>query len=92
MLDALRGTGVSFVADNMALYWPPTVERSVKTNVWGPEKYLVEHNELGRGFDSTSTLQEDHTAEKKLIRKVDLRLLPILGGLYAISLVDRVNV
>jgi hypothetical protein len=30
--------------------------------------------------------------EKALIRRVDRRLLPILGALYAISLVDRVNV
>jgi hypothetical protein len=30
--------------------------------------------------------------ENELIRKVDRRLLPILGALYAISLIDRVNV
>lgn len=30
--------------------------------------------------------------EKALIRKVDWRLLPILGALYAIALIDRVNV
>lgn len=30
--------------------------------------------------------------EKQLMRKVDWRLLPILGALYAIALVDRVNV
>ncbi|KAH0562490.1 hypothetical protein GP486_002819 [Trichoglossum hirsutum] len=34
----------------------------------------------------------DRTYEAKLIRKVDYRLLPILGALYAISLIDRVNV
>ncbi len=32
-----------------------------------------------------------HT-ENRLIRKIDLRLLPILGALYSIALIDRVNV
>ncbi|KAK2737423.1 hypothetical protein FQN57_007513 [Myotisia sp. PD_48] len=30
--------------------------------------------------------------EKRLIRKIDFRLLPILGGLYSIALVDRTNI
>ncbi|KAJ9636860.1 hypothetical protein H2199_007854 [Coniosporium tulheliwenetii] len=34
----------------------------------------------------------DKEAEHKLIRKVDWRLLPILGALYAIALIDRVNI
>jgi hypothetical protein len=34
----------------------------------------------------------DQEYERKLIRKVDYRLLPILGALYAVSLIDRVNV
>lgn len=37
-------------------------------------------------------LEDCHPREKQLIRKVDLRLLPILGALYAIALVDRLNV
>ena len=34
----------------------------------------------------------DHNYEKKLIRKIDGRLLPILGLLYSIALIDRVNI
>ena len=34
----------------------------------------------------------DAQTEKKLIRRVDWRLLPILGALYSIALIDRVNV
>jgi len=34
----------------------------------------------------------DHAAEHKLMRKVDWRLLPILGALYSISLIDRTNI
>lgn len=34
----------------------------------------------------------DGIDEKKLIRKVDWRLLPILGALYSISFIDRGNV
>lgn len=37
-------------------------------------------------------LEEVGPREKKLMRKVDWRLLPILGALYAIALIDRVNV
>lgn len=43
-------------------------------------------------LDSSIASEESHASEKNLVRKIDLRLLPILGGLYAISLVDRVNV
>ena len=34
----------------------------------------------------------DARTEKKLLRKVDYRLVPILAALYSISVVDRVNV
>ncbi len=34
----------------------------------------------------------DKHTESKLIRKIDHRLLPILGALYSIALIDRVNV
>ncbi|KIY02455.1 uncharacterized protein Z520_02594 [Fonsecaea multimorphosa CBS 102226] len=37
-------------------------------------------------------LEYDKQAENKLIRRIDWRLLPILGALYSIALVDRVNV
>jgi len=34
----------------------------------------------------------DAVAERKLMRKIDWRLLPILGALYSISLIDRTNI
>ncbi|OCT49794.1 putative transporter [Cladophialophora carrionii] len=34
----------------------------------------------------------DKHRENKLIRKIDFRLLPILGALYSIALIDRVNI
>lgn len=37
-------------------------------------------------------LEYDHHSEKALVRKVDWRLLPILGALYSIALIDRVNI
>lgn len=37
-------------------------------------------------------IEFDQKSEKKLVRKIDARLLPILGALYSIALVDRVNV
>ncbi|RPA99625.1 MFS general substrate transporter [Choiromyces venosus 120613-1] len=33
----------------------------------------------------------DLAYEKRIIRKVDLRLLPILGALYSVALIDRAN-
>jgi hypothetical protein len=57
------------------------------------------HNEALKGSgDVTPDIQQlesfdyDKHAEKKLIRRIDVRLLPILGCLYAIAAVDRVNV
>ncbi|KAH6621950.1 major facilitator superfamily domain-containing protein [Boeremia exigua] len=34
----------------------------------------------------------DGIEEKRLVRKIDWRLLPILGALYSISLIDRTNI
>lgn len=61
-------------------------------NVHGLQKDHVEYQGLDLSRNSSSITEENHASEKRLIRKVDLRLLPILGALYAISLVDRVNV
>jgi len=36
--------------------------------------------------------EHDHARSKALIRKIDRRLLPILGALYSIALIDRINV
>lgn len=44
------------------------------------------------GVDSPTFQEHDPHYEKVLIRKIDRRLLPILGALYSIALVDRVNV
>lgn len=35
---------------------------------------------------------DDENEEKRLVRKVDRRLLPILGALYSIAFIDRANV
>jgi hypothetical protein len=40
--------------------------------------------------DDTS-VQYDAKFEKRVIRKVDIRLLLILGALYSIALIDRTN-
>lgn len=34
----------------------------------------------------------DPVMKKRVLRKIDLRLLPILGTLYCISLIDRTNI
>jgi hypothetical protein len=35
---------------------------------------------------------EDPRMERRVLRKIDLRLLPILGALYTIALIDRTNI
>lgn len=58
-----------------------------------PEGFNAEHKE--EPFQSSpeqSYVERDVAYEKKLVRKVDRRLLPILGALYSIALIDRVNV
>jgi hypothetical protein len=60
------------------------------------EKSDFNHREMQKD-ESPSPIPQDRLeydphAEKKLIRKIDWRLLPILGALYSIALIDRVNI
>ena len=52
----------------------------------------VEHKEGQVTPPSQENVYFDQKTEKKLIRRIDYRLLPILGALYSIALIDRVNV
>lgn len=63
------------------------------------ENDVAVHDETLKGKEGDVTPPPQHdlsdfdaSVEKKLIRKIDLRLLPILGALYSIALIDRVNV
>lgn len=38
-----------------------------------------------------SSKQVDASFERKTVRRVDMRLLPLLGALYALALIDRTN-
>lgn len=51
-----------------------------------------ENGGIGSNSPPSSADEFDPHNEKKLMRKVDWRLLPILGALYSIALIDRVNV
>ena len=53
---------------------------------------LTESTTKDSGVQTEPTLVYCRAYEKALMRKVDHRLLPILGALYAVSLIDRVNV
>lgn len=60
------------------------------------EDSLVEHNSTmgsteGNELPSNVPAYDSRT-EKKLLRKIDYRLVPILAALYSISVIDRVNV
>lgn len=67
-----------------------------------PEKHSsisAAHLETTSSVPPESQLQEalqhgddlDSKVVRRLIRKVDLRIMPALGLLYALSLIDRVN-
>ncbi|KAF8537938.1 major facilitator superfamily domain-containing protein [Trichophaea hybrida] len=56
------------------------------------EKDTLEH--VDHAGSSSSDIREagfDEVYEKKLIHKVDWRLLPMLGALYSVALIDRIN-
>lgn len=52
-------------------------------------RHLDDAGKDGIRFSSDYAIDEAH--QKKVIRRIDLRLLPILGMMYSISLVDRTN-
>lgn len=60
-----------------------------------PEQDFVERADSGPKISSTND-PESHEVDaafaKRTLRRVDLKLLPILAVLYSISLIDRVNI
>ncbi|GAA5999145.1 uncharacterized protein JCM10292_001622 [Rhodotorula paludigena] len=60
------------------------------------EKHRVEHRELAnaqsRSHIDGESQELDPAYEKRLVRKIDWRLIPILSAVYAISLIDRTNI
>lgn len=57
------------------------------------ESQHVEHEQQFYSSDSREheSAEVDPAYEKKLIRRVDRRLLVILGALYSVALIDRTN-
>jgi hypothetical protein len=59
------------------------------------DKHETQHVDYVRSSGDVTPVEPveyDANEEKRLIRRIDKRLLPILGCLYAIAAVDRVNV
>jgi len=48
-------------------------------------------NEIGKYDVEAHITTLDAAAQKKTIRRIDMRLLPILGVMYSMSLIDRTN-
>ncbi|KAF4971573.1 hypothetical protein FSARC_1639 [Fusarium sarcochroum] len=54
---------------------------------------MIETNShIENNFDTTAEHAHDAKFEKRVLRKIDSRLLPILGCLYTIALIDRSNI
>ncbi|KAL6704979.1 hypothetical protein ACN47E_007382 [Coniothyrium glycines] len=51
-----------------------------------------ENEGLANDGSNGSEVVFDEVEEKRLVRKIDWRLLPILGALYSIALIDRTNI
>ncbi|KAF1808506.1 MFS general substrate transporter [Eremomyces bilateralis CBS 781.70] len=60
----------------------------------GDPKTGVVHDDAEKHLDFTpgEVPEFDTGTEKRLMRRIDWRLLPILGALYSISLIDRTNI
>ena len=61
------------------------------------DEYKVTHEEKEAysppaTYSNATDYEFDQVEEKRLLRKIDWRLLPILGALYSIALIDRTNV
>lgn len=56
------------------------------------DKSYPEHHDI-TGPGSYDPIIDQYTAEeiKKVVRKVDLRLVPLCGLMYCVSLLDRTN-
>lgn len=63
----------------------PNAKEPEKVDDVSPKEVHLEHT-------PSDSLEEVEAHHKQLIRKIDWRLLPILGALYAIALIDRINV
>ena len=75
-----RFEGIPHGREGQAIKW-------VKPNALREEKL----NSLAHDSNGSDAIY-DEVEEKRLIRKIDWRLLPILGALYSIALIDRTNV
>ena len=64
----------------------------VSANVKHSEMHQIQHDEVRLCGADSDPHPFDTNSENELIRKVDWRLLPILGILYSIALIDRANV
>ncbi len=90
-MAALRYTGASLCKYHRSRQ-PTDIDHSADMYKIYLYEHDVVHDELALPRPKSYIHEKHHTTEKILIRKIDMRLLPILGALYAISLVDRVNV
>ncbi|KAL7276236.1 hypothetical protein RUND412_000772 [Rhizina undulata] len=55
------------------------------------EKAIFEHVQSTAGANCDSEAGLDLVYEQALIKKIDWKLLPILGALYSVALIDRTN-
>lgn len=63
------------------------------SDVGGIEKGLVVRDEVcAPSSDSGLQPSFDRAAERKLLRKIDLRVIPVLWVLYLVNFVDRANI
>jgi hypothetical protein len=67
----------------------------VETNYAGIKGHIVDESALDPALHVNETLlqvaDQDTAAVKRVIRKVDWRLVPMLGLLYSWAPIDRVN-
>jgi hypothetical protein len=89
---SLSSVRICLSLQNFVCSYPQRDIMAVRKDTYPPN--YVENLENGPKDAKVNGLTPtlDRREEKKLIRKIDYRLLPILGAMYSISLIDRTNV
>ncbi|MCJ1245141.1 hypothetical protein MMC30_002342 [Trapelia coarctata] len=71
---------------------PEASPDSEERNVPGNNYYDPEFANTGAEYDELGVVCPPHTTERKLLAKIDLRVIPVLSILYLLAFLDRTNI
>jgi sugar phosphate permease len=71
---------------------PEPGTKNETNNYYDPNFISNGANDTRAGYDELHVVCPPHTTEKKLMAKIDLRVIPFLCILYLLAFLDRVNI